>query len=148
LHPAFADARALQFFDALAKTGNDGPLLELPYVAGFDFGVNPDRILLAAYHHRRTSACYGSFIPPETRAIDELSTRLPDPAAARELRRLGFTTVVIHLDEPLGPPILKQLITGAGDGKTLRWLDSSPSMAAFELLPTGEDSKPDGLAVP
>jgi hypothetical protein len=148
LHDVRADAASVEFFDALTRMGNDGPLLELPYFPGMAWGVNPERILLTAYHHRRTSACFGSFLPPETRTITELSARLPDPAAARELRRLGFTTVVVHLDEPLGLPILKQLITSAGDGKILRWLDSSRSMAAFELLPTREDSKPNGIAVP
>jgi len=142
LHDVRASQEAVQFFDALAKSGNDGPLLELPYDPGFGFGVNPERILLTAYHHRRTSACYGSFIPPETQEILLLSTRLPEPAAARRLSELGFTTVVVHHGKDAMGSILSRLLQRPGSQESLRLLHSNGLITAFELLPSERGSPP------
>ncbi|MBW2287790.1 MAG: hypothetical protein JRG90_08190 [Deltaproteobacteria bacterium] len=90
---------ALTFFDALAESGNDGPLLELPIDRtnrGYTFRAAPEQQLLSAYHHRRTSGCYFSFIPQRVRALAELSRELPENAALDRARELGFTTVIVH----------------------------------------------------
>jgi len=140
LHDVRASQETVQFFDALAKLGNDGPLLELPYDPEWGWGMNPERILLTAYHHRRTSACYGSFLPPENREILLLSMQLPEPAAARRLRELGFTTVVAHHGKDRTGSTLSRLLQGPGSQESLRLLQSNGSITAFELLPAGRGS--------
>ncbi len=138
LHSVRVDAEAVKFFETLESGGNHGPLLELPYFAGFGIGSNPERILLTAYHRRRTSACYGSFLPPETREIATLSATLPNPTAIRRLRELGFTTVILH-DPRVAHPILRGIVGDSRVAKQLRLLGSSRSMVALELLDTDRD---------
>ena len=57
--------------------------------------VPAQRILLHAYHQRRTWTCFGSYHPKGRDAVLELLEDLPDEKAQRELRQLGFTTVIM-----------------------------------------------------
>jgi hypothetical protein len=87
---------ALDFFAALEARGNRGALLELPYENDESMLAAPHRILVGAWHRRRTSACYGSYFLPEREKVAALAAALPDPGAVRELAALGFTTIVVH----------------------------------------------------
>src|SRR5262249_13267339 len=131
LHRVRPDPADIRFFEELAARGNTGPILELPFRPDTGLGVNPERILLTADHHRRTSACYGSLSPPEEVLVATLAARLPDPAAVSGLRALGFTTVVVHEGDAVGAGILNQL----SDGESLRMVDANESLAALELRP-------------
>jgi hypothetical protein len=92
------DANAIAFFQALSEQGNTGAVLELPLPRPGAAGLQTSsrRVLLQAYHHRRTSSCYNSFVPDEVLALGDLVARLPEPAALRALREQGFTTLVVH----------------------------------------------------
>jgi hypothetical protein len=131
----------LAFFAALEAQGNRGPILELPHLADVpkDTLGEPRRILTSAWHHRRTSACFGSYPLPESGRVAELAAALPHPDAIRELAGLGFTTIVIH--EPkswFGAPLQHRIARGARRrGARLRpLLESSVANAfAIELEP-------------
>lgn len=89
---------ALDFYARLDRLGNRGPMLELPIDRddnGYAFNDATLQHLLSAYHHRRTSGCYSSFIPDEVRRLSELSP-LTGPQALARARELGFTTVIVH----------------------------------------------------
>jgi len=83
----------------LARDGNAGPLFEIP-ISDLDHRpaslASSDRILLSAFHHRPTSACYPSHLPASQYELEELYRRLPESEAFVELSRLGFTTIVSH----------------------------------------------------
>ena len=55
----------LEFFEALAKLGNAGPMLELPMGPSLFMARNSKEVLLSAYHLRPTSSCHASFRTPE-----------------------------------------------------------------------------------
>jgi hypothetical protein len=125
----------LDFFARLEDAGNRGPILELPY-EGIDGALlAPARILTAAWHHRRTSACFGSYALPEHEKITALAGALPRPDAVRELAALGFTTVVVH--EPKrwpGWPIERRLAQGTGRRYVrLRPLLETEAASAFAI---------------
>jgi len=90
-----ADPGAIRFFEDLAESGNRGPILELPLTDGHSHAFDPSRILLSAYHKRRTSACFGSYQPAGRKELAQLASLLPKARAVRRLRELGFTTVVL-----------------------------------------------------
>jgi hypothetical protein len=88
----------VDFYAELARQGNHGPMVEVPIISNpmYVFGQALQRILYSAWHHRRTSACFASYKPPERIAVASLSEKLPAVAAVAELRRMGFTTIVVH----------------------------------------------------
>lgn len=113
---------ALEFFDRLEARGSQGPLLELPIRtrnARFSYGPATEWLLLSAYHHRRTSACFNSYTPPLLERVAELGDRLPEATAAEELSRMGFQTVVIHTHD-VGRPRLRALASASSLHEVLR----------------------------
>jgi hypothetical protein len=131
------DADALELFETLARMGNSGPILELPLGGSEKENVfkAPPRILMSAYHHRRTSACYGSFLPPGREELRRDALMLPTRAAAVRIRDRGFTTVIVHLDTAREEVKAQLLHDAAADPRSgIRYLASNDSMAAFELL--------------
>jgi hypothetical protein len=90
------DEDALAFFRALEHRGNHGPILEVPVYPQATTPATTPRIQQSLYHGRRTSACFGSYLPPQRARLEALAERLPRPAAVEELVDLGFTTVVFH----------------------------------------------------
>ena len=135
---------SLAFFDALEQKGNRGPLLELPVDRknrAYTFRHAPMQQLLTAYHHRRTSGCYVSFIPQQVRGLASISEGLPEPEALDRALELGFTTIVIHHDErlPSGHEVAKKFRRSApvGDGRLVP-IATSATMTAYELRDTGQ----------
>ena len=105
----------LEFFARLEAEGSRGPMLELPYEGVQAALFAPERILVGGWHHRRTSACFGSYALPEHEKIGALAAALPRPDAVRELAGLGFTTIVVH--EPKSwftAPLVSRLASGTG----------------------------------
>jgi hypothetical protein len=99
---------------------------------------SPPRILLSAYHHRRTSACYGSFFPPGRADLRLDALALPAPAAIARICALGFTTALVHLDSPRGQYVAEQLRRASQDASgAVRYLNETDSMIAFELCGAG-----------
>lgn len=126
-------AREIRFFQALDASGNRGPILEIPLTDGKARATKaPPRILSTAYHHRRTSACFGSFRAPGREQLAGLVDRLPEPDAVDELRRLGFTTVVVDKRAPESANGLRQEGLGSG-GDGLPLLLEDAWLAAYEL---------------
>ncbi len=119
------------FFAALERRGNRGPVLEVPM--GWEFtGSNITRLLASAWHRRRTSHCYASYIPPELRRTLDLSKELHDPRTILTLGRLGFTTIVVH--ERLDGPLRTMLEhTTRWQPHLLRLLFATHTLAAYEL---------------
>jgi len=90
-------SEGLELHGELLRSGNTGPLVELP-LDELSFELQAENLLLSAYHHRRTASCYGSFVPPESRQVQQLAARMPEQDAARQLRELGFTTLIVWHD--------------------------------------------------
>jgi hypothetical protein len=129
-------AEDLEMFETLSRMGNAGPLLELP-IGDADREYlfrSPRRILLSAHHRRRTSACYGSFLPPGRDQLRRDTLLLPNRAAVERMCQLGFTTAVVHLDTPLGRYMAERFHESSflPEGG-VRQLASSPAMTAFSL---------------
>jgi hypothetical protein len=143
--PAFGALRirpadsTIAFFDSLAAAGNRGPLLELPTDRedrSYVFLRAPEQQLLSAYHHRRTSGCYVSFIPEAVGELAALDHELPSPPALARVRELGFTTVVIHHGErvPAGVEIAARVRrTAAAGNAELEPLATAPGLTAWAL---------------
>lgn len=130
---------ALTFFATLAASGNDGPLLELPIDRtnrSYTFRAAPEQQMLSAYHHRRTSGCYFSFIPQRVRALAELGRELPEHAALERARELGFTTVIVHHGprNRLGRETQRKFAHAVETGVAgLRTIATSPNRTAYVL---------------
>lgn len=127
-------AEDVELYATLARLGDTGPLLELP-IGDADREYlfrSPRRILLAAYHGRRTSACYASFLPPGRDELRHETLSLPDPAAIERVCALGFTTAIVHLDTPLGRHMAERFQQAAARG-TVRYLAANGSMSAFGM---------------
>jgi hypothetical protein len=133
LHPVRPEPSTLDFFERLAVRGNNGALLELPFLA--DLEENTERILMTGYHHRRTSACFGSFLPTEVQLVGKLAERLPEPAAARQLWALGFTTVIVHANRADGPELMTRMRQGGWSP-----LLEDGGLAAFPLALASEQT--------
>jgi len=131
-----ASADDIAFYDTLARTGDRGPLLELPIGNEQEEYIfqAPRRILLSIYHGRRTSACYGSFLAPGREAMRHTALALPDREAAAKLHALGFATVVVHLDTPTGRLNADQLrAVSYTPGSGIAYLATGKNMIAFSL---------------
>lgn len=90
MSPAHED---VALYRELVNDGELGPLLEVPVVPK-DMVRGSQGILMSAYHHRDTSACYNP-----TRVSEELfalGRRLPDARALGRAYELGFRDVVLH----------------------------------------------------
>jgi hypothetical protein len=133
------DPEALAFFGELERQGNDGPILELPLRSGPSrVRMSTRRILLNAYHGRRTSACFGSYRPPGRARLAALGRRLTEPESIRELAELGFTTAVLEL-----PPErrhqkeapLRRLDREARDASGLAPIHRTERRSAYALRP-------------
>jgi len=134
---------ALAFFETLERTGNRGPLLEIPVDRrnrAYTFRYAPMQQLLTAYHHRRTSGCYVSFIPQRVRGLAAISDGLPASEAFDQALDLGFTTIVIHHTErlPSGREIARRFRRAfeAGDAR-LEPIATSATMTAYALREAG-----------
>jgi hypothetical protein len=127
----------VELFRKLEAMGNTGPLLEIPLGdRNHEFVFqSPPRLLLSAYHHRRTSACYASFFPPGREELRRDALILPERAAVARLCASGFTTVIVHLASPRGQRAAEQLqAAGRDEHGSVRYLVANSSMAAFALV--------------
>jgi hypothetical protein len=95
-------AAEIGFFEELARLGNEGPVLEVP-IHPYHAKRVSQAVLLSAYHLRRTSPCYNSFVPPIVDEVARLASDVPEPAALGALAKLGFTTIVAHHPPGRGP---------------------------------------------
>lgn len=90
--------RRIEFARALGELEVTGPVFEVPFeasqLARIDIAV--DRIFDSFYHGRRTSACYGSYVPADIDELTSIAAGLPDAEALARLRERGFTTIVAH----------------------------------------------------
>ncbi len=133
LRPA---ADEIGFFEALAQAGNHGPMLEVPIHPKHAARVSR-AVLLSAYHLRRTSPCYNSFVPPVTSEVAKLASELPDAAALQALAHLGFTTVIAHHPDSSGPvaaEMRRRLEAAAASGAGLRRVHGDGKRTAYEIL--------------
>ena len=133
----------VEFFETLEEKGNRGPLFEVPcFDHRLQTGVDmPRRILLSAYHHRRTSACFASYRPPREAELAAIAQRLPQDEALRELAALGFTTLLVHHRGGAGRVWKRRFATSAKrPDAPLRLLHATTDMTAFEIAVTGDDT--------
>jgi hypothetical protein len=140
------DPQQIAFFEQLALMGNAGPLLELPLdgVAGPGVSLGAPRILLEAWHGRRTSACFGSFLSSRRRELAAWGDALPARDAVDALRAQGFTTVVLHhVPGTVGAALQVGPFerAAAAPAPTLRSLQQTDAMSAYELLPSAADAR-------
>ena len=127
------DADSIAFFQELERRGNRGPMLELPEL--FVSGATR-RILLGSWHRRRTSACYGSFRPAGQQELVELAADLPSPEAVDRLRSLGFTTVVLHLEDKRREArrVRERIESAARDDARIVPVHATSKRLAYQLL--------------
>lgn len=149
-HPPFQNLalrpadETLAFFRDLEQKGNRGPLLEVPvrplgtegkFERVWRADITRDQFL-TAYHHRRTSSCFGARHHKKLGDLDWWSRRLLEPAGIEEARDRGFTTVVVH--HPPGRSFPKryaqrvQKLALASEGRLVP-IATSESMTAYAL---------------
>lgn len=131
-------SEALELHEALLRSGDAGPLVELPsHPAAFQ--VQSESILLTVYHHRPTSSCHGSFRPPAVAQAAELAARLPERGAVAQLRELGFATLVVwHEGGPVSRAMRRRLEgAAAAADPVLRRLGGNELLSAWKLV--GDD---------
>lgn len=128
------DPSEIEFFEDLAALGNDGPILELPLPIGQSVGsMSVKRILATQYHRRRTYTCFGSYHPGGREAIAEILARLPERAAQRELRELGFTTLILYHAAGVPAQRIKYRLQHHRNPDVPRVILSTKTMTAYEL---------------
>jgi hypothetical protein len=125
----------VEFFERLTELGDSGPIAEVPLDRKTQLRNNT-AILLSAYHHRRTSACRNSFLPPRLGELEATLARLPAADAVRELRDLGFTTIVVHHES--GSPRLEALRRRFAQraslpGAPIALIHASDALSAFAI---------------
>jgi hypothetical protein len=128
---AAAEVAARGLFRQLAELGDLGPVAEIPSGPPFALRREASRTLIQAYHHRPTSACYNSVIPVQTQRVRQLTREIPDREALRELRALGFTTLVVHG----GAEIQERMRAAAAANGGLRELRANAAASAWSLAP-------------
>jgi hypothetical protein len=127
------EPEVLDFYRRLAESGNQGPLLELPYHRKSARSAS-SAVLLSAYHHRRTGACWVSRWPNEVEEIQRLAAALPEAAAVDALARMGFTTLVLRRDpQRPTPPRWQPRRVARLSGGRLRALQETPQLVAWEI---------------
>ncbi len=127
-------AETIAFYAELEAAGNDGPLLEIP-MPQRNMRRMTEAVLMSAWHHRKTSACYNSYLPDELKRVEQLTADLSKPGALAELRRLGFTTLVVHHDSE-GSRGYARSIEAYARGAGRRWLRklaTSPDLTAYQI---------------
>lgn len=137
-HRAAPPQRVRDFFARIEARGDSGPLLEVG-LSEHHFEARAAAVLMAVYHGRRTSACYGSYLPASYSEIQALTARLPAPEALAIARELGFTTIVLHRPRrEQDAQRLSQAFEAAARGPDapLRLLASDPVLAAFAIAPS------------
>jgi hypothetical protein len=135
----------LDFFEALERRGNDGPMMEFPVLRQRpETGMNvtwrselTEQHWLTAYHHRRTTSCSGSVSDRVVPGLEAATLRFAtDPTTADSLRARGVTTVVVHhrKDEAFERSYANSVtaLAKTSDGR-LRRIGTSPEMTAYEL---------------
>ena len=133
--PVRPTQEALDFFHQLERLGNSGPILDAP-VNELDFERESSAVLLSAYHHRRTGACYNSFQPPVYERVRQLRAQVPDVGALRALRELGFTTIVWHRPRTPDELLLDERIealAATGPGAPITRILGGQSLTAYAI---------------
>jgi len=128
-----ARPQEIRFFEQLEAMGNRGPILEVPLMTGIARSlIAPNKILLTAYHNRRTSTCFGSFRAAELKALEELVEGLPEPSAIDGLRQFGFTTLIVNKKAVVFAYQLGQSINAMAAGR-LPLLLEDENFSAYDL---------------
>jgi hypothetical protein len=127
---------SIDFFAGLGAPDGSA-LLEVPveFVAG-DWGVEgPRRILLSAWHGRRTSACFGSYRPAGREELAHRASQLPARQVLDDVRRMGFGTIVVHHGDPVLREMTRRSYAQAiGEGR-VRLLRETETLSAYALEP-------------
>lgn len=124
---------SLEFFRILSERGNSGPIFEVPTT--FHPMTASAAIISMAYHQRPTSWCMGSFHPPVSVRVREIGFEMPALEPLRELKEMGFTTVIVHH----GPYLATlrrsyQKFTETHPG-SLRKIHGNATMTAYSIEP-------------
>ena len=131
--PMKPSPETLRFYEQLEASGNQGPLYEIMFPRTLHPRVTLP-LLASEYHRRPTSVCYNSFVA----ATDpSLRDRIPQRQALRELKRMGFTTIVVH-HPPLNKEsrVLRAKLRRFAAKTRNRYIEevaSSPTMTAYAI---------------
>lgn len=139
------------FFRELAAQDDRGPLVEAPHPADDAAGLQTasQRILLQAYHGRRTSSCYNSFVPDAVHSLGGILARVPEPEALRALREMGFTTLVVHPSARADHVAWRRRLERvARPGGPLTPVLTSDGLRAYAIAPGDPGEEPEALAGP
>lgn len=132
------DVETVALFDEAAGLGSRGPILALP-VRPRNLIRASSEVLLAAYHWRRTSACYNFSHFPQS--LRDVARQLPDPDAIRALMDLGFTTLALQhgANSPNAIFVKRRLdaATQADSGDRLERLVGNETLTLYRLVAAG-----------
>jgi hypothetical protein len=84
-------------------------------------------------------------MPREHAEVEDLTRRVPEAAALRRLRELGFTTVVVHHPMPLQRALRRLApfdFAAQGSEPALQRLHRTDSMTAYAILAGSEPEAP------
>lgn len=132
--PMKPPTETLEFYEQLESNGNQGPLYEITFPRTWLHPRLTLPLIASEYHRRPTSVCYNSFVA----ATDpSLRDRIPQRQALRELKRMGFTTIIVH-HPPLDQEsrVLRAKLRRFAAKTRNRYIEevgSSPSMTAFAI---------------
>jgi hypothetical protein len=136
-YPMRPPEQELAFHERIAELGGGGAMLELPF-SPRDILQSSRAVLLAAYHQRRTSQCFNSYLPPEVVRVKAISDRLPAESALRQLSAMGFTTILVHPSSDEGDPAMyrdwRRTLEAAPATPMLRLIFDDGERSAWAIL--------------
>lgn len=132
-------AEVLDFYAALERQGDAGPLLEISTPASqttfFSALRASNEQLLSSYHGRRTSSCFNSYHPRTRDEVMRLARLAPNPAALEALYDLGFRTLILHHGAHMGGPPERFARAERRPGSRLERLHDDGRRTAYRIHP-------------
>jgi len=135
VRPASLGARPSGVYEALARSADDGALLELPMGGGLDprGSYRESAYMLAStLHWKPLVNGYSGYLPPTYELLSAIARRLPEAGALQEMVDMaGLRWVVVH--QPRGPMIRRGL--GIRDGNGVMFISHTGDVQPSGFLP-------------
>jgi len=120
-------------YSAVRELPEEGALLELPWDPGSgNILRNSQSVLMSTLHWRPILNGYTGHRPPSYRFLQRIGTRLPDPLALEQLRRLTALRFILIDVQSVPAPKLRAWTTAAREGRVVL-VHSSPTTRIYEL---------------
>lgn len=132
--PAWPAANLIaERYAAVRELPEEGALLELPWSPGpGSIARNSQSVLMSTLHWRPILNGYTGHRPASYRFLQRIGTRLPDPLALEQLRRLTALRFILIDVRNVPAPKLRAWATAAREGR-VSLVHSSPTTRIYEL---------------